>query len=96
MQPLLMCIVIIKLTSKSMGVFFSGDTLFWKKKCVSACPFVVNDFAVTQSAEVESSRTSSRTHFEVLGLDLEAQVLGLDACECLKMFCPRLEDSIIF
>ena len=51
-------------------------------------------------AEVESSRTSlaSRTHFEVLGLGLEGQVLGLglEASSPRKLACPRLEDSSIF
>ena len=47
--------------------------------------------------EVESSRTSlasrtsSRTHFEVLGLGL-----GLEASSPRKLACPRLEDSTIF
>ena len=41
--------------------------------------------------EVESSRTSlaSRTHFQVLGL-------GLEASSPRKLPCPRLEDSTIF
>ena len=39
---------------------------------------------------------SSRTHFQVLRLDLKAQVLGLEVCKSSKMSCPRLEDSIIF
>ena len=53
--------------------------------------------------EVESSRTSlasrtsSRTDFEVLGLGLEGQVLGLglglEASSPRKLACPRLEDS---
>ena len=51
-------------------------------------------------AEVESLRTSSRTHFEVLGLGLgvENQVLGLglEASRPRKLACPRLEDSTIF
>ena len=59
-------------------------------------------------AEVESSRTSlasrtsSRTHFEVLGLGLglEGQVLGLglglEASSPRKLPCPRLEDNTIF
>ena len=50
--------------------------------------------------EAESSRTSlaSRTHFEVLGLGLEGQVLrlGLEASSPRKLLCPRLEDSTIF
>ena len=45
-----------------------------------------------------ASRTSSRTHFEVLGL--EGQVLGLglglEASSPRKLACPRLEDSTIF
>ena len=49
---------------------------------------------------MESSRTSlaSRTHFEVLGLGLEGQVLGLglEASSPRKLACPRLEDSTIF
>ena len=49
----------------------------------------------TWKAEVESSRTSlasrtsSRTHFEVFGL-------GLEASSPRKLACPRLEDSTIF
>ena len=43
-----------------------------------------------------ASRTSSRTHFEVLGLDFEGQVLGLEASSPRKLACPRLEDSTIF
>ena len=40
----------------------------------------------------------SRTHFEVLGLGLESQVLGLglEASSPRKLPCPRLEDSTIF
>ena len=38
----------------------------------------------------------SRTHFEVLGLDLEGQVLGLEASGPRKLLCPRHEDSTIF
>ena len=46
------------------------------------------------SPEVESLRT----HLQVPGLGLEAQVLdlGLKACKSSKMFCPRLEDSVTF
>ena len=44
----------------------------------------------TLPPEVESSRT----HFEVLGL--EGQVLGLEASSPRKLACPRLEDSTIF
>ena len=54
--------------------------------------------------EVESSRTSlasmtsSRTHFEVLGLGLEGQVLGLglEASSPRNLASPRLEESTIF
>ena len=46
------------------------------------------------ATEVESSRT----HFEVLGLGLKSQVLGLglEASSPQKLACPRLEDSTIF
>ena len=45
-------------------------------------------------AEVESSRT----HFEVLRLDFEGQVLGLGlkVASPQKLACPLLEDSTIF
>ena len=50
----------------------------------------------TFKPEVESSRT----HFEVLGLGLEGQVLGLglglEVSSPQKLACPRLEDSSIF
>ena len=62
--------------------------------------FVQKDYSNgTPIAEVESSRTSlasrtfSRTHFKVLGL--EGQVLGLEASSPRKLACPRLEDSTI-
>ena len=49
---------------------------------------------------MESSRTSlaSRTHFKVLGLGLEGQVLGLglEVSSPRKLPCPRLEDSTFF
>ena len=61
---------------------------------------------MSHEPEVESSRTSlasrtsSRTDFEVLGLGLEGQVLGLglglEASSPRKLACPRLEDSTIF
>ena len=43
-----------------------------------------------------ASRTSSKTHFEVLGLGLEGQVLGLEVSSPRKLPCPRLDDSTIF
>ena len=63
-----------------------------------------NSNSIIHLPEVESSRTSlasrtsSRTHFEVLGLGLEGQVfgLGLEASNPRKLACPRLEDSTIF
>ena len=44
--------------------------------------------SISQSSEVESLRTSlgSRTNFEVL--DLEGQVLGLEASSSQKLPCP--------
>ena len=56
-----------------------------------------NDFPPSLLPEVEfsrtslASRTSSRTHFEVLGLGL-----GFEASSPRKLPCPRLEDSTIF
>ena len=53
-------------------------------------------------AEVESSRTSlasrtsSRTHFEVLGLEGQVLGLGVEASSPRKLACSRLEDSTIF
>ena len=53
-------------------------------------------------AEVESSRTSlasrtsSRTHFEVLGLEGQVLGLGFEASSSRNLACPRLEDSSIF
>ena len=41
-------------------------------------------------------RTSSRTHFEVLGLEGQVLGLGLEASSPRKLPCPRLEDSTIF
>ena len=63
-------------------------------------PLVSRPKCRIKKTEVESSRTSlaSRTHFEVLGLGLEGQVLGLglEASSPRKLACPRLEDSTIF
>ena len=46
----------------------------------------------------KSSALALRTHFEVLGLSLKAQVLGLglEPYKSSKMSCHRLEDSIVF
>ena len=43
-----------------------------------------------------ASRTSSRTDFEVLGLEGQVLGLGLEASSPRKLACPRLEDSTIF
>ena len=43
-----------------------------------------------------ASRTYLRTHFEVLVLGLQDQVLGLEASSPQKLPCPRLEDSTVF
>ena len=73
--------------------------------CLIGC---INGLCWRWLTEVESSRTSlasrtsSRTHFQVLGLGLglEGQVLdlglGLEASSPRKLPCPRLEDSTIF
>ena len=61
----------------------------------STFEIVTNDFCKSQSfPQVESSRTSLRTHFEVLGL--ESEMFGLDASSPRKLLCSRLQDSIIF
>ena len=61
--------------------------------------FVVGQLRILLT-EVEFSRKSlaSRTHFEVLGLGLEGQVLGLglEASSPRKLPCPRLEDNTSF
>ena len=51
----------------------------------------VEKISVTQTSDVESSRTSlaSTTHFEVLGL-------GFEASSPQKLPCPRLEDRLLF
>ena len=49
-----------------------------------------------QQRNKQAEVKSSRTHFEVLGLGLEGQVLGLEASSPRKLACPRLENSTIF
>ena len=44
---------------------------------------------------VLSLRTSSRTHFEVLGLEGQVLGLGLEALSPQKLPCPRLKNSTI-
>ena len=59
----------------------------WKKLLIASHMLKI-------APEVESSRT----HFEVLVLGFEGQVLvlGLEASSPRKLACPRLEDSSIF
>ena len=47
---------------------------------------------------METLRTSlaSRTHFDVLGLGFEGQILSLEAWKSSKMSCTRLQDNTIF
>ena len=47
---------------------------------------------------VESSRKSSasRTHFEVPGVGLKGQALGLEAYKFLKMPCPQPRTALFF
>ena len=62
----------------TLSKFFEKREILWCKD-------------ILKWTEVESSRTSlaSRTHFEVLGL-------GLEASSPRKLPCPRLENSSIF
>ena len=48
--------------------------------------------------ELESSRKSlaSRTHFEVPGVGLKCQALGLEAYKFLKMPCPQPRTALFF
>ena len=48
--------------------------------------------SANRTAEVESSRT----HFEVLGLEGQVLGLGLEASSPRNLACPRLEESTIF
>ena len=73
---------------------------YWVEKCYFSfhyyqisCPPLFRKSCVP---EVESSRTSSRTHFEVLGLEGQVLGLGLETSSPRKLTCPRLEDSTIF
>ena len=52
--------------------------------------------AVEFSRTSLASKTSSRTHFEVLDLKDQVLGLGLAASSPQKLACPRLEDSTIF
>ena len=85
--PKLVCLESFQLSSVNFRINFKPHT---------------PQYNIVLLAEVESSRTSlaSRTHFEVLGLGLEGQVLGLglslEASSPRKLACPRLEDSTSF
>ena len=80
-----------------------GLYLIFHKKSASKPPKTC-DFAYFTSLRywVESSRTSlasrtsSRTHFEVLGLEGQVLGLGLEVSSPRKLTCPRLKDSTIF
>ena len=81
--------------------FFSEILLILESKLIHVGEYD-HESEVESSRTSLASRTSSRTHFEVLGLGLglEGQVLGLglglEASSPRKLPCPRLEDSIIF
>ena len=68
---------------------------YFLNNLLSSMILLNGDNLLIRITEVESSRTSlasrtsSRTHFEVLGL-------GLEALGPRKLPCPRLEDSTIF
>ena len=94
--PLLFNIYIsdLPLASNSTIHLFADDTNLTLSHSNVSTP------EVESSRTSLASRTSSRTHFEVLGpgLGLEGQVLGLglEASSPRKLACPRLEDSAIF
>ena len=86
---------------------WNGRFQEWNGRQSSILPYQFHTrFCALYLPEVESSRTSlasrtsSRTHFEVLGhgLGLEGQVLGLglEASSPRKLACPRAEDRPIF
>ena len=78
--------------------FVKDHTLFFKLGFYCAVATTNSLPEVESSRTSLASRTSSRTHFEVLGLGLEGQVLGLglEASSPRKLACPRLENSTIF
>ena len=94
-------ILILSCFSKILGKIVYSRTINFLNSNSVLCP---THYGFRPKPEVESSRTSlasrtsSRTHFEVLGLGLEGQVLGLglEASSPRKLACPRLEDSTIF
>ena len=75
-------------TCTPINGYFHDKTKISKKK-------ILVDYYLQLKSELESwrtsmvSRTSSRTHFELLGL-------GLKASSPRKLLCPRLEDSTFF
>ena len=84
--------------SKSFYGLPIGSFPTFKGPLISLAKTPLNVWFHVSLPEVESSRTSlaSRTDFEVLGLGLEGQVLGLEASSPRKLACPRLEDSTVF
>ena len=66
----------------------------WKilENKIIAMQTVDNKLMSCLTPEVESSRTQ----FEVLGLEDLVLGVGLEACKSSKMPCPRLEDKTIF
>ena len=74
----------------SLTIYFEP---FFNNNSPLPCQFLRDDILLKKkSAEVESSRT----HFEVLGLEGQDLGLGLEASSPRKLLCPRLEDSSIF
>ena len=53
-----------------------------------------NVIVIKKTTVIKADVESSRTHFEVFGL--EGQVLGLEVSSTRKLPCPLLEDSTIF
>ena len=72
--------------------FIEGMRTTWANNSVQ--PILSDKNIQEQNYDSFTEVESSKTHFEVLGL--EGQVLGLQVSCPRKLVCPRLEDSSIF
>ena len=80
----------VKNQSPLIKIFFIVERELRKKRIRKKAITICGKLGI-YGPEVESSRTflASRAHFEVVGL-------GLEAYKSSKMYCSRLEDSIVF